>query len=119
MNSFDSFLLVSPILVVVGTGILVILLDLFLPQGNDRSILPFLAIGGGVVTLYLLTGFWQGQIGPAWSLDGSVQVFEGGVTIDKFALLLSVLLTGCTMATILMSIGTVDRRGGIEGSITV
>ncbi|MBI4615619.1 MAG: NADH-quinone oxidoreductase subunit N [Planctomycetes bacterium] len=111
MSAADSLALLSPVLAVAGTGLTVLVLDLFLPKGEHRPALALVSLAGCALALFLAGGLWQGQIGPHRDLAGAAEVFSGAARVDRFGLFLWGLLAGCTAGTVLVSMGYAARRG--------
>lgn len=114
MSPADGFALLSPVLVMVGTALLVLTLDLFGTQAErsvPRPALSFVALAGCALALALVAQIWTGQLGPDRDLMAGASVFGGTARIDKFGLLLSALIVVCAGASIATSMGYAARRG--------
>lgn len=103
--------LVMPELIVAGTGLAVLVLDLFLTEGRRRSA-GYLSLAGLVAALAvavylaapLATGGWVAPSAAATALWSGMLVF------DPFALLLKMLFLAIGAAVIMLSVDFVERR---------
>lgn len=99
-----AWLTLLPTLVVLGTAFLILLADLFV-EGPDREGLGWIGIVGLVVAAVVSAMLWNmTEVG-----------FNGGYTLDRFALFFNVLFCLAASLTLLMSMDyleTIDVRCG-------
>lgn len=104
MNSPSAL---GPLIVVVAGGIAVLLLDAFRrpATGSGRS------AGGAAASLGAAAGLAASNLGRAPSF------FDGGLALDRAAILLTLLLIAAAAAAVLMSSGTARRGARFAGEI--
>jgi len=106
-----SWLVVLPTLIVVGTGLLILLVDLW-SEGPDRDGLGWLGIAGLVVTGIASVALWNTH----------EVSFSGGMAVDRFALFFNLLFCLGGILALLMSMNyleNTDIRVGDYYSLTV
>jgi NADH-quinone oxidoreductase subunit N len=106
-----NFLLIAPVVVVAGWGMLLMLIELFLPDESQETWLqwvPWLTLAGLLVAFFQTVGLW-GFEGGTFALAGGNPM----IVVDNFATFLNAtfLLTG--MITVLISVNYL-RRTGLE-----
>ena len=106
-----SWFVILPTVLVVGTGLLILLIDLWM-EGPDRDALGWLGIAGLIVTAIASVALWNThEIG-----------FAGGMAVDRFALFFNLLFCLGGILALLMSMNyleTTDIRIGDYYSLTV
>jgi len=99
-----AWLPLLPVLVVTGTGFLVLLADLFI-EGPDREGLGWIGIVGFAVTAIVSALLWNTHESG----------FGGGIVVDRYALFFDVLFSLAASLTLLMSLDyleSIDVRSG-------
>ncbi|HEY1408917.1 MAG TPA: NADH-quinone oxidoreductase subunit N, partial [Promineifilum sp.] len=101
-----DFLVVLPLLFVAGTGMLLMILDLFLNEDRSRQLAPILTLiglAGGLITSALL-----------WNSGRSAFALSDGypmLVADNFAVALNVIFTLTGILTVLLSVNYLERTG--------
>ena len=106
-----SWLVALPTMLVVGTGVLILLIDLWM-EGPDRDSLGWLGIVGLVITAIASMSLWNTH-------ESS---FSDGMIVDRFALFFNLLFCLGGILALLMSMSyleTTDIRVGDYYSLTV
>ncbi len=100
-----NLLIIAPVLIVVGAGILAMVVDLFVPD-DKKSWAVWLAIIGLLLALVQSVGLWN--------CDCATFIPEGGVpmvVMDNFAVFLNVTFVLTGLFAILISVGFLKRTG--------
>jgi len=101
-----DYLVVLPLLLVAGAGMVIMLVDLLASPERSRRVAPVLA----------MIGLFGGLIGSAvlWNSNRSAFTTPGGfpmLVADNFAVALNVILTITGILTVLLSINYLQRTG--------
>lgn len=99
-----SWLALLPMLVVTGTALVVLLVDLF-ADGPDREGLGWIGIAGLAVGAIVSALLWTTQQSG----------FDGAYVIDKYAVFFNVILCGAAGLTLLMSMDYLPATGTRSG----
>jgi NADH-quinone oxidoreductase subunit N len=94
----------APVLIVLGTAVLVLLLDL-LPPRDAKAHLGGLALGGVVVAL----------LATVWRWGGEGRAFRDMVILDNYALFFHVVICYAVALVLLLSMDYVRRTGAESG----
>lgn len=94
----------TPALIVLGTGVLVLVLDL-LPPRNAKDHLGAVALWGVVVSL----------LGTLWGWDREGRGFHGMILLDHYALFFDIVIGYATALVLLLSMDYVRRAGAQSG----
>ena len=108
MTSHDAYLL-SPEISLVGLGLLVMALDLFLQR---KDLLPLVAVVGLALPVALSIVLWNDVHSE---VDGELVGVFGALTVDKFALFFKFLVLGVVGLVILASVDYTRRLQNLQG----
>jgi len=104
--------LVLPELVLAGTALAVLLLDLFLAP-DRRRLTAYLGLAGTAAALAAAAWLWvalEGGTGPA-TIAAKAAPIAGMLRLDTFALVFKLLFLAIGLLVVLLSIDFVERRG--------
>jgi len=93
---FEQWFLLAPMVTLAFGGLLLMLLEVFLPEQNGRF-LPAFTIGTLVVSLVLTLSTWA-----RFPEGFSQQILGGAIAIDNFSSFFTVLVVGAAIATVAM-----------------
>jgi NADH-quinone oxidoreductase subunit N len=102
-----TLVVLAPTLIVVGTGLLVLLLDLLPPRGGDRAHLSTVALLGLVASLFTTLLLWGGR----------GRAFRDMIVLDNYALFFHVVIGYAAALIVLLSMDYLRRRGAESGEV--
>ena len=119
--SVHDFYVISPYLAMAGAGLLVIILDLFLPM-RGKGLLPYIALAA-------LTGPFVLSLIQFYDLSGTINLLQGSeafsteepsillgtLSVDRFALFFNFLIMGATALVVLASTEYVRNMERFQG----
>jgi len=102
---------ILPELIVIGTLVLVLIVDLIASGRKSANVLPYIAIAGLAATTAALVWQWTGLENPI--------AFLGSFNSDKLSIIFRGIIALSTLLTILVSIRYLEQSGVVVGEYLV
>lgn len=115
-----NFQAIAPLITLAVAGLVVLILDLIMPQERSRPWWYVAGLGGILVALYYVSALWSGPAaGPTAAVVGTgafgrvtngIAVFGGAYVVDRFTLLFNTIVLITAFCTVLMSAARRDEE---------